>query len=1288
MNKRLTCIVLLLLILFPVFSFCQEGPNVSDATQMSPNSSAAGKMINTEVNYFTGTPSVSLPLYSYTDHNGLGLKISAEFSSGGIRDGETPSLIGMGWYLNLGNVITRQVRGVPDDMATYGFMYSAAIPADYRVNGNKYYFDSLDAQQDIFQFNVNGQSGKFFIGKNKQIIQIPASKTKIEYTTVSANADIATFKITTPDGVCFIFNDIEQTTTAMAGGTHYAKSQYSGHQHGSAWYPTYIVSPFKTDTIRFNYTTKSLTTQYSYPQVVYVKNSDHTVAVTYNATGYNTSTIKKLNSISFPDKQKVDFVYSYKYQYDDTDYALAKLKVSDTIFRYGYAFDYQTSWSGKIVPDPNADVDQPDSVFKTYATKMLLRSITPYTQKEARKGYQFIYNSPYLGIGLGVNPAAYDSVKYAYDHWGFFNARNNSGKVTPSVGNYYSGALRDGNQHANENSLSYLILPDGGLVHYEYEANNRLSYSLDRHQISVTGNTAASQNNALLSQVYNNLHQITFQLDNSVSRAGTAPLTGICNLVCNVKSTDGTVLYATDTVSLYDLFYQGLKTWQFNVTNGTYRIETLKTGSGTITAGSFPFSVAWENKINPAFGFPSAGGIRIKKVTTRNADDTTGNQAIVEEYKYLLENGNSSGFLGDTVRYDYQYQQTVTSSSVTTPFTVINSDPITATNYMQGSTVGYSRVEVYKGSQTHNLGKTVYEFTGLGDVNANSYTPVFPYAPQDIKEWGLGLPKRISVFDSTGKLVKRTVNQYVFNVLAYNTSDFKSLKLGRIAASFTNDPITFPGNTPTSNTFIGQEYYPSSGWVSLSNTNDTLFNANNSITTSAQTFQYDANYQVSKVITSYNRSRNLNLETRLYYPYNYTITGAIGKLRDSGILSPVISTEKWITGDGNERIVSGTINDFQQLASGQIVPLASYALQTNKPLPTATITAFNAASLNRNATYFVKQINIPSYDGDGNPLQTTNAVSGQSASTIMDYSNKYPIAKVSNALKADIAYTSFESDGTGYWTIPSTTRDKTQSITGKCSYNLSNGSVSKSGLSSTTTYIMSLWAPTATIASCNGQSIQIYAQRSNGWGLYIATVTGVTTVTIAGSGVIDELRLHPKDANMVTYTYEPNVGITTTCDANNTIIYTEYDNLNRVKLLRDFDRNILKRINYSDSIFSADTTSNWVGTGKACRGDGTASYDSIYTNMAVYSDTYLKTKNIRQGYDCNCPNSTPSLYKTINGVCELGQRVNTDTYQIKINGVWKWRCVYHYEWSDGSRTADTYEDGGSSACTLGGGGAN
>jgi YD repeat-containing protein len=75
-------------------------------------------------------------------------------------------------------------------------------------------------------------------------------------------------------------------------------------------------------------------------------------------------------------------------------------------------------------------------------------------------------------------------------------------------------------------------------------------------------------------------------------------------------------------------------------------------------------------------------------------------------------------------------------------------------------------------------------------------------------------------------------------------------------------------------------------------------------------------------------------------------------------------------------------------------------------------------------------------------------------------------------------------------------------------------------------------------------------------------VTNTSTVAISGSGTVDELRLFPAAAQMTSHCYKPLIGMLTQNDPNNQILYYEYDNAGRLKLIRDMDNNIIKTITY------------------------------------------------------------------------------------------------------------------------------
>jgi len=1245
------------LLFFGVFAgYSQLTPNLVNAVTLSPTTEKASKLGGEAVNIFTGVPQIGVPLYSYgSAANGLSMNISLDYFAGGMQVPEAPTMVGLGWYLAAGGIITRITRGQADEGNEYlpnGFLYTDTISNDWRSKGSQYYNDSLDAEQDIFQYNFNGRSGIFYVGKNWQVAQVPLTKMKI-IPIVDGYQEITGFRIITEDGAKYEFMNPEFTTF----------SSYNSillDDYYSSWSLSRIISPFSTDTIQLKYIQKKLGTGFKYPQMEFVRNSDGVrTKKLLNITGYDTSYINKLSSVIFPDKTKVSFVYGAT-QYYSGDSALFMIKVSNTTFRYGYILDYQLK----------------DSLNNS--SRPLLKSVTPYTSTQKSKGYSFGYN--YL---LFAPLSLSDPIQNKRDYWGYYNGAQNDSSSVPKVNGYSWGADRNPNiNYAVASILKDFYLPGGGLISYEYELNDHFPY-IKQPYSAYYNPLVANSSTVSLSQVFNPRHEIAFTLDSSMSRQGSPPITGTGSVTFNIKNTAGTITYATYSLSLYDLFYKGIQAWNFTVPNGSYKLEQLA-ATGTTITGSFTIKASWENKITDVgHSAIASGGLRIKRITRKTgAFDPA---ASVEEYKYVNTDGTSSGFLGDIPRYDYPYLETVNYNGVTTTsYTNISSDPLFNND---GGIAGYSRVEVIKGTSTHNAGKTVYEFTAPQDVDLLCATAIFPYAPIDSKSWGIGLPKKIYVYDSIGTLVKNITNTYGFDTsVSFKNKYFRSVKLGNSYTYINGNPAI--SNTPKTYTYIGREYYPSTGRAYLSSTTDTLYQSDGTKNTSYENYVYDTNYNVTKVITSYDKTRNLQLEKRFYYPYNYTITDGVGKLRDSGIISPVIATESWITGDATPRIVSGNITYYQQLSGGYVKPVTIYNLQSNHPVPQSVIGTFNPAILNRSTAYFVPQTNLVSYDNKGNLLQQKNLQSGINSSVIMDYGQIYPVAKVSNAAISDIAYTSFEADGSGNWAIASGLRDTTAAITGKRSYNLSNGNITKSSLTSTVTYLVSVWGKTGSSVKVNGVTQSTILATQGVWNFYSTSVTGITTVTVSGTGLIDELRLHPKDANMATYTYEPMVGVTSSTDANNTMVYNEYDGLNRLKIVRDKDKNIISRYDYSDSIIKFNSAPNWVYTRISCAGgDGAA--DSVYTDNNIYSDTYGTQSQVPYQDFCVCasPSGSHPDFKVVNGHCEQALTCTTSSNYVKIINpddtyYFTWKCTWHYKWSDGSVSPD-YFDYHSSSCYIG-----
>lgn len=343
-----------------------------------------------------------------------------------------------------------------------------------------------------------------------------------------------------------------------------------------------------------------------------------------------------------------------------------------------------------------------------------------------------------------------------------------------------------------------------------------------------------------------------------------------------------------------------------------------------------------------------------------------------------------------------------------------------------------------------------------------------------------------------------------------------------------------------------EEIYINKYTVELDTTIEKDYMSDNQVITRTTVMNYDGPYTYpTRVKTT--GSNGLEEKTEYKYPQDYA---NLGYMLNRNIVSPVIEENQY----RNASLVITKNNSYGNWYSDEKIVVPD----------TTEIKLYNNSNVQRIVYY--------AYDTLGNVVEAAKE-KDQRISFIWDYKNNFPIAKVQNTNNGVISYTSFEADGSGNWTISSALRITPAAVTGTNSYNLTNGSISKSGLSSSATYIVSYWTKNPAAFSITGTiSSASQGRNFNGWAYFEHRITGQTQITISGNGLIDELRLYPEKSLMTTFTYEPLMGVTSQCDASNRITYFEYDAMARLNIIRDQDRFVVKKICYTNSGQQEDCT--------------------------------------------------------------------------------------------------------------------
>ncbi len=1152
-----------------------------------------------QVHLQTGASQVNIPIFSYANADELSSNISINYINGnGIKVGDVGSSIGTGWSLQTGGVIEREQRGLPDDQkrdpstpnpetaktnmtsAEYynkyfpnGYLFSTYSPSDIisnegafikmydypgqnfllgNPNGNIPIKESIaaDREQDIFHLSYGTVVAEFVIGKSGQIKVLNDSRLKItmfqsNFLSSNIKTCIDYFVVTDIDGIQYIFSDKELSQTCtynkvrfpdnnniidlqdnpptQTGNWYYPNTTtpylgvpvFLGQKTGSyivnKWFLSKIFNPRTNKAVIFAYEQYDIDIL-GQPQIgcVVQANQPKKYSITINR---ESSKLLRLKKITFPTSQ-INFVYQTIPRIDvPNSMPLSEIQIFSNngflfkkfIFQYGYFYKSEIK--------PYTYQFAPNQIVYSRLCLQSLQEVGGDTQTKLPP-YFFDY---YMG-GDPSNIYSDDIIppnfSYFTDQWGFFNAHSlynypnqpNQIPVGSQLSNICINAftVRAPVVAVAQNGIIRQITnPSGGTLTYEYEQNNACYYW---QNITVGG----------------------VRVKRTIQYDGISHFNDIIKEYKYVE-TDGSTSSGWGYEPQEFSVLQNIRIYKEagGKAGVTFKDVAYTFANSFLNTKGLSFSVKLSNSVGPCIQAAIAQIILQILVNIFTPSDPAYKDQSLERYS------NVSNQSGNPLPYQYW------------------------------------RVEVIDKTTTVDNGKTVYEFTSEFDKTIDIVSFSFPFSAKDrYIPWAYGLPKRIAAYDNStpAKLIKETINDYNFISSFMSDPNFMSKRWepNRIlydAFNSTRPPFNIPGEYDITEAPI---YFPQVGHSELLTTKERVYSKDGTKYSENQTaYTYNPLNFSPSTVTQTNSAGDIS-QKRFYYSEDYTASGFPQILKTANMVNTPISTETWVTKPGGQaQMISTSINEFGFVSNGDIKPVKSYFLQTNTPLTQAQIGAFNPAAVVRNSTFIKanQQINY-NYSATGNNaltgIESIDLLGNRVNSVLYDYNNSYIVANIKNALQKDAAYTSFEADGTGGWTINSGNIITNQgAITGN---NMFSGIVSKT-FSTAGNYVVTLWVNGASTVTVNGNTGSLL-NTINNWKLYSWTLNSVSSVTISGNNY-DEVRLYPPTARMSTYTYEPLIGKTSECDLNNHITYYNYDKLGRLIYVRDEKNNILKKICYN-----------------------------------------------------------------------------------------------------------------------------
>lgn len=1089
------------------------------------------------VNHLTGTGNAFIPINTASS-GAISVPINLVYTAN-TRPKDIEGDAGMGWNLQAGGQVSRQVRGLPDDVVWNGkgWLYSntgAKISAFNFANDNNpatctdestdisylnsNFPDSLDTEPDIFNVNAPGLSFQFVFDKDKNVRILSKEDVKVSWTFVDYPGNyedkrISSITVVNDKGVTYIFSDGEETTKSATSPNEslikYFKRTYNQYKIGKfftgTWKLTRMVDP-DGNSVNFNYTSGLNETM-----------SQDTIALYIGGAA-----TKSVQYILKEQRELLSLTSITKSTPDDVD---------QTVIRVDWTFPF--SWDA-----PNAP---------RVARQSLIKNI-----RGLGKNYEFFYNSTgYTSFGSTpgfagprgfqrlflkrfrdstCNSAIDLTFKYAnerlamstfgdsstrkIDYWGFYTGTGRTnGTLKPAV------YVNPSNAAYQRYALRTATTAGGDYIYSLGNYNAAVAYrSADKDSV-MTGN---------LTEILN-------------ATGGTTTITYESNDYLDVPS--GANNYGNGIRVKQIAEYDGISADNNMLTNYTYTDPATGKSSGK------PVSLPVYAFATPYTGTATGASYWNNSTVLSETDLSDDDHSVL--YKYVRESHPGAG----SMLYEYYMPATYWDNTA-----VPSCD--------QCATADWAPT-------VNNIART--SCTSQGPVRNDIYA--YPFAPNLNYDFERGLMKSVKSFDEGGAH-KVSETNYTYQ---------------RAAA-----PAVISGLTVEDNSTSAVKAYAKYG-INIETAELTtkveskLYDQPDYLVARTTTTNYIYGSANHKLLTQQkvNNSDNSTSITNIKYAKDYTAnTGtdpavvAIRNLQLKNINVPVETIQQVqrgsvikTTGSKLTRFKPYTVNTVvHNLPAQQLSFVAPGGVTDFQPF------AISSGAASQDARY-IPIININTYDFSGRAVSSDNA-NKQTATAFIDYYANAPAAVFTNAADTEVAYSNFDTNpitSTGPFTLTGTSSVVPISSHSGNSLGFSTSQTLSKVLTKNAAaqnYIFSIWIFTPTagnlaikLTPASGTPItytKSYSGDNQKWQYYewkipVASMTSSFTVSCNTSLnlSIDDVLFYPENSKVTTYAYDTQrpLKIAET-NTNGVSTYYEYDDAGRLIYVYDQDKNIVKRTTY------------------------------------------------------------------------------------------------------------------------------